>query len=88
MISSIPKTLSFCVLVLFGLGATCVSANYKELLEQLNLEKMYHVMGPKELLLTFSNKTNRGLISNEACETDISAYKSGFYKKEMWALRS
>lgn len=88
MISSIPKTLSFRVLVLFVLSMTHVSADYIELLEQLNLEKMYHVMGPKELLLTFSSKTNSELISNEACETDILAYKNGLDKQEMWALRS
>ena len=88
MISYIPKTLSFCVLVFFAVCMTNVSANYVEFLEKIGLEEMYHVLGPKELLLTFSNKTNRRLISNEACMADISSYKYGLDKKEMWAIRS
>ncbi|XP_033218161.1 nose resistant to fluoxetine protein 6-like [Belonocnema kinseyi] len=48
---------------------------------------MYRVMGPEELLLTFFNETSGELIFNEACKTDILAYKSGLDKKEIWALR-
>ncbi|XP_033217532.1 nose resistant to fluoxetine protein 6-like isoform X2 [Belonocnema kinseyi] len=87
MASSIPKILPFYALLLYVLGIPHASADYREFLEQLKLEKMFHVMGPKELLLTFSNKTNRGLFYNEACKADILAYKSGLDKKEMWALR-
>ena len=84
----IVKIVQLSVLVIMSVCVKNIEANWREFFEQAELENMFHVLGPKNLLTIFLNKTSVKIIPDGACKTDLLSYVAGLERREIWALKS